>query len=154
MDPNLCLEAPGLILSNCDASNPNQKWARGSGGAIVSHGEGGCITTPGHHPAGPAPPPPAPPQVPLNNHSIAVQINGNDHCEPTTSSRQQQLVDQNKPGGCVVRLSCLADVVDTIIWQYTHLGVEINGAANFLDGVHAWGSGTARFTYLCAPVAH
>ena len=90
MNPNLCLEAPGLILSNCDASNPNQRWARGSGGAIVSHGEGGCITTPGHHPAGPAPPP-APPQVPLNNHSIAVQINGNDHCEPTTSSRQQQL---------------------------------------------------------------
>ena len=37
-----------------------------------------CVTTPGHGP----PPPPAP-QAPappaLNNHSIAVQINGNDH---------------------------------------------------------------------------
>lgn len=39
-------------------------------------------------------------------------------------------------------------MVDTIIWQYTHVGVEINGAANVLMGVHAWGSGCGRFTYL------
>ena len=39
-------------------------------------------------------------------------------------------------------------VVDTIIWQYTHVGIEINGAANVLMGVHAWGSGCGRFTYL------
>jgi hypothetical protein len=39
-------------------------------------------------------------------------------------------------------------VIDTIIWQYTHVGVEINGAANVLMGVHAWGSGCGRFTYL------
>ena len=32
-------------------------------------------------------------------------------------------------------------VVDSIIWQYTNVGVEINGAANLLQGVHAWGSG-------------
>lgn len=39
-------------------------------------------------------------------------------------------------------------MVDSIIWQYTNVGVEINGAANLLQGVHAWGSGSARFTYL------
>jgi len=47
-----------------------------------------------------------------SSDSIAIQINGNDHY-----------------------------VVNTIIWQYTHLGVEVNGGANLLLGVHAWGCG-------------
>jgi hypothetical protein len=39
-------------------------------------------------------------------------------------------------------------VVNTIIWQYTFIGVEVNGAANYLSGVHAWGSGCGQFDYL------
>ena len=39
-------------------------------------------------------------------------------------------------------------MVNTIIWQYTFLGVEVNGAANLLSGVHAWGSGCGQFDYL------
>lgn len=47
-----------------------------------------------------------------SSNSIAIQINGNDHY-----------------------------ILDSIVWQYTNLGIEINGAANVLMGVHAWGCG-------------
>jgi hypothetical protein len=53
-----------------------------------------------------------PPPLELN-HSIAVQINGNDHI-----------------------------VINSVVWQYTHLGVQINGAATLLQGIHAWGCGS------------
>eukprot|EP00037_Helgoeca_nana_P018239 m.174645 g.174645 ORF g.174645 m.174645 type:complete len:662 (-) comp24362_c0_seq1:222-2207(-) len=41
--------------------------------------------------------------------SIGVQINGNDHF-----------------------------LTDVIVFEFTHIGVEINGAANLLQGVHTW----------------
>jgi hypothetical protein len=53
------------------------------------------------------------PDITLFN-STAIQINGNDHY-----------------------------VSDVIIWQYTHLGVQVNGGGNLLSGVHAWGCGAA-----------
>lgn len=43
---------------------------------------------------------------------VGVRINGNDHY-----------------------------MVDSVIWQYTVLGVQVNGAAMLLAGVHAWGCG-------------
>ena len=52
-----------------------------------------------------------PPDVTLFN-STAIQINGNDHF-----------------------------VSDVVIWQYTKLGVQVNGEGNILSGVHAWGCG-------------
>lgn len=54
-----------------------------------------------------------PPPLELN-HSIAIQINGNDHI-----------------------------LINSVVWQYTHLGVQINGAATLLQGIHAWGCGSA-----------
>ena len=44
--------------------------------------------------------------------SIAVQINGNDHY-----------------------------LTDVIVFDYAHIGVEINGAANVLQAVHTWNGG-------------
>eukprot|EP00040_Diaphanoeca_grandis_P016284 m.83959 g.83959 ORF g.83959 m.83959 type:complete len:720 (-) comp25691_c0_seq1:48-2207(-) len=116
MNKGLCLEAPNMRLEACDASNPGQRWQLSTNGTLTNALEKGCMSIPGHGPVPPTPPAPAPV---LNNHSIAIQINGNDHF-----------------------------IVDTIIWQYTHVGVEINGAANLLMGVHAWGSGCGRFSYL------
>ena len=54
-----------------------------------------------------------PPDVTLFN-STAVQIDGNDHY-----------------------------VSDVVIWQYTQVGVRVNGEGNLLSGVHAWGCGAA-----------
>ena len=71
----LCLEAPGMLLAVCDASNPMQKWAVNANGTITVNGmPGKCLDLPGH---GPSPPPLPPEQHTLNNHSIAIQINGN-----------------------------------------------------------------------------
>ena len=119
---HMCMEAPSLRLAQCDTSNPDQKWTLHPNGTLTSPGQGSgrCVTSPGHHGSAlSSTSPAAPPPQTLNNRSIAVQINGNDHY-----------------------------MVDSIIWQYTYLGVEINGAANLLQGVHAWGSGCGRFTYL------
>jgi hypothetical protein len=58
-------------------------------------------------------PPAQPPSITLFN-STAIQINGNDHY-----------------------------VSDVVIWQYTRLGVQVNGGGNLLSGVHAWGCGAA-----------
>ena len=44
--------------------------------------------------------------------SIAVQINGNDHY-----------------------------LTDVIVFDYAHIGVEVNGAANVLQAVHTWNGG-------------
>eukprot|EP01050_Picozoa_sp_SAG11_P004355 SAG11_NODE_277_length_11302_cov_5.987146_5_plen_1278_part_00 len=55
--------------------------------------------------------PARPPNFTLFN-STAIQINGNDHY-----------------------------VSDVVIWQYTRLGVVVNGEGNLLSGVHAWGCG-------------
>eukprot|EP00040_Diaphanoeca_grandis_P012771 m.64650 g.64650 ORF g.64650 m.64650 type:complete len:671 (-) comp23458_c0_seq2:116-2128(-) len=41
--------------------------------------------------------------------SVGIQINGNDHF-----------------------------VTDVIVFEFTHIGVEVNGAANLLTGVHTW----------------
>jgi hypothetical protein len=43
-----------------------------------------------------------------------VQINGNDHY-----------------------------ITDSVVWQYTRLGVQVNGAGNLISGVHVWGCGDA-----------
>jgi hypothetical protein len=118
---HLCLEAaPRLQLAQCDTSNPDQAWTLHSNATLTNAGQGAdqCLSIPTPSPS-PTPPAPGPAAPALNNHSIAVQINGNDHY-----------------------------IVDSIIWQYTNLGVEINGAANLLQGVHAWGSGCGRFTYV------
>ena len=53
-----------------------------------------------------------PPNVTLFN-TTAVQINGNDHY-----------------------------VVDSVIWQYTRRGVQVNGMGAVISGVHAWGCGS------------
>lgn len=53
---------------------------------------------------------PPPPEL---DHSIAVQINGNDHI-----------------------------VLNSVVWQYTHLGLQVNGAAALVQGIHAWGCGS------------
>ena len=50
--------------------------------------------------------------VPANSSSIGVHINGNDHF-----------------------------LTDVIVFQYTHIGVQIDGAANLLQGVHTWNGG-------------
>ena len=102
---HLCLEAaPKLQLAQCDTSNPDQAWALHSNGTLTNTGQGTgqCLSNPKPSLTPPALSAPAPA---LNNHSIGVQINGNDHY-----------------------------IVDSIIWQYTNLGVEINGAANLLQG--------------------
>eukprot|EP01046_Picozoa_sp_COSAG06_P043838 COSAG06_NODE_5808_length_3262_cov_1.917800_2_plen_187_part_00 len=77
---HLCLEAPLLQLVQCDTSNPDQKWTLRPNGTLVSIGQGvdKCVSIPTVH--APPPPPPSPPapsaESALNNHSIAVQING------------------------------------------------------------------------------
>lgn len=53
---------------------------------------------------------PPPPEL---DHSIAVQINGNDHI-----------------------------VLNSVVWQYTTLGLQVNGAAALVQGIHAWGCGS------------
>ena len=106
-----------MRLTVCDTSNPAQQWQYDTKTTTITNKLSGpthCLSVQPVPPSPPGPPPPA-----LNNHSVAVQINGNDHY-----------------------------VVDTIIWQYTFIGVELNGAANLLSGVHAWGSGTGTYNYL------
>jgi len=76
---HLCLEAPLLQLAQCDTSNPDQKWVLRPNGTLVSIGQGvdKCVSIPTVHGRPAAPPsPPAPAGSALNNHSIAVQING------------------------------------------------------------------------------
>ena len=74
MDPTLCLSAPSMRLAVCDASMPAQKWQYNEQAGTITNalvGPAHCLST---APVPPSPPPP--PEPALNNHSVAVQING------------------------------------------------------------------------------
>jgi hypothetical protein len=80
MDATLCLSAPSMRLAACDVSMPAQQWRYNKQNGTVTNaliGPNHCLST------APVPPaPPAPPGPTLNNHSVAVQINGAPSIHP------------------------------------------------------------------------
>jgi len=73
----LCAQAGGggtVVLQPCDSSSVAQQWVLGADSTLTNAKYAGqCLATPAAAPAAGAKPPS------LSNHSIAIQINGNDH---------------------------------------------------------------------------
>jgi hypothetical protein len=117
----LCLEAPGMLLAVCDASNPMQKWAVNANGTITTSGmPGKCLDLPSH---GPPPAPPPPGQHTLNNHSIAIQINGNVSQE--TCGRIFRAISQDTVPTAAFDLTLLSLVAAWLLLFTCHIYVCI-----------------------------
>jgi hypothetical protein len=86
-------------------------------------------------------------------HECMIQQGWFAECEWSDARGSVCQEDPSAPGGnkshSVGILIDSADniVTDVIVFEYTHIGVEVNGPANLLQGVHTWNAGIYEGTY-------
>jgi hypothetical protein len=82
-------------------------------------------------------------------HEVMIQQAWFCECEWSEARGQICQEDPNRPGGNASKsIGILINgndnfLTDVIVFEYTAVGVEVNGAANLLQGVHAWNAAVA-----------
>lgn len=80
-------------------------------------------------------------------HECMIQQGWFAECEWSDARGRICQEDPDAPGGNKSHsVGILIDapdniVTDVIVFEYTHIGIQVNGAANLLQGVHTWNAG-------------